>query len=125
MIGSSRQAYLEKARATLAAREAWQSVFAPATQSISNGGPHPADLPNQASQPGDEVVANDAERRCDQSDKSPAAVYYDEEVAWRAAAMRGQVPRTGTIPILLARPEARGSPSGTCLSCGDQLNAGQ
>src|SRR5215203_2036918 len=45
----------------------------------------------------------------------------DEEVAWRIEAMRPQVPRTGTIPILLARPEAKYAPRGTCVSCGDPL----
>src|SRR4051794_11547003 len=45
----------------------------------------------------------------------------DEEVAWRVVAMRPQVPPTGTIPILLARPEAKTAPRGTCLSCGDPL----
>lgn len=45
----------------------------------------------------------------------------DIEVAWRIEAMRPQVPRTGTIPILLARPEAKTAPGGTCVSCGDSL----
>jgi hypothetical protein len=45
----------------------------------------------------------------------------DSEVAWRVEAMRPQVPRTGTIPVLLARPEAKTAPSGTCVSCGDPL----
>jgi hypothetical protein len=43
-----------------------------------------------------------------------------EEVAWRIDAMRPQVPATGAIPLLLARPDAvRGS--GRCCSCGDPL----
>jgi hypothetical protein len=45
----------------------------------------------------------------------------DDEVAWRVAAMRPQVPRTGAIPVLLARPEAKTAPPGTCVSCGDPL----
>src|SRR3954469_14625727 len=45
----------------------------------------------------------------------------DDEVAWRIEAMRSQVPRKGTIPALLARPEARTSPRGTCVTCGDPL----
>ena len=45
----------------------------------------------------------------------------DADVAWRVEAMRGQAPRHGPIPILLARPEARTAPPGTCLSCGDPL----
>src|SRR6266536_2515893 len=36
------------------------------------------------------------------------------EVRWRMDAMRSQVPRTGAIPTLLARPEAKFSPRGTC-----------
>ena len=47
------------------------------------------------------------------------------EVGWRAEAMRPQVPPTGTIPILLARPEAKHAPRGTCLSCGDPLPEGR
>jgi hypothetical protein len=47
----------------------------------------------------------------------------DDEVTWRIEAMRPQVPRTGTIPILLARPEAKYAPRGTCVSCGDPLPA--
>ena len=43
------------------------------------------------------------------------------KVRWRIEAMRSQVPRTGSIPILLARPEAKTSPRGTCVSCGDLL----
>jgi hypothetical protein len=45
----------------------------------------------------------------------------DSEVAWRVEAMRPQVPRTGAIPVLLARPEAKTAPCGTCVSCGDPL----
>lgn len=47
----------------------------------------------------------------------------DDEVAWRIDAMLPQVPRTGTIPLLLARPEAKTAPSGMCVSCGDPLAA--
>jgi hypothetical protein len=45
----------------------------------------------------------------------------DDEVAWRIEAMRPQVPRTGTIPVLIARIEAKFAPAGTCVSCGDPL----
>jgi hypothetical protein len=45
----------------------------------------------------------------------------EDDVAWRIEAMRPQVPRTGAIPCLLARPEAKTSPDGTCVSCGDPL----
>lgn len=45
----------------------------------------------------------------------------DDEVTWRIEAMRPQVPRTGAIPVLLARPEAKYAPRGMCVSCGDPL----
>jgi hypothetical protein len=45
----------------------------------------------------------------------------EHEVHWRMDAMRDQVPRRGAIPTLLARPEARFSPRGTCRHCGDPL----
>ena len=45
----------------------------------------------------------------------------DDEVAWRIEAMRPQVPRRGTIPSLLARPEAKHAPRGMCVTCGDPL----
>ena len=45
----------------------------------------------------------------------------EHEVRWRMDAMRGQVPRRGVIPTLLARPETKFSPKGTCRHCGDQL----
>jgi len=43
-----------------------------------------------------------------------------DEIAWRVVAMRPQVPATGAIPLLLARPGIR-FPLGTCCSCGDPL----
>ena len=46
----------------------------------------------------------------------------DPEVAWRLAAMRPQVPVTGAIPLLIARPGIRFAP-GSCGSCGDPLAA--
>lgn len=49
----------------------------------------------------------------------------DGEVAWRVEAMRPQVPRTGAIPVLLARSEAKTAPRGMCVSCGDPLAAGR
>lgn len=49
----------------------------------------------------------------------------DGEIRWRVDAMRPQVPRAGSIPVLLARPEASRAPTGTCLSCGDPLTEGQ
>lgn len=43
-----------------------------------------------------------------------------DPVGWRAAVMVTQMPRTGAIPLLLARPGVRFRPA-TCCSCGDQL----
>ena len=48
----------------------------------------------------------------------------DDEVGWRVDAMRPQVPRTGTIPVLLARPDAKHAPRGACVGCGDPLAVG-
>ena len=41
-----------------------------------------------------------------------------DPVGWRAAVMAVQAPRTGAIPLLLARPGIR-FPPGSCCSCGD------
>ena len=46
----------------------------------------------------------------------------DPEVAWRADRMRSQVPVTGPIPFLVARPALVGE--GQCLSCGGPLGEG-
>jgi len=53
------------------------------------------------------------------------ALLADEEaeLGWRVGAMRAQVPPTGPIPPLLARPTAPVS-AGCCSSCGDPLRAG-
>jgi hypothetical protein len=40
----------------------------------------------------------------------------EAEITWRAAAMRPQCPRSGPIPLLLARPIT--AVDGACLSCG-------
>jgi hypothetical protein len=129
MSESSRQAYLERARATLAAREVWRSVFEPQPVPLEPGCSEPAHPSTEAGPRTTPSPPADAESLCDKSDKSDqrasAAAGDDEEVAWRVEAMRGQVPVTGTIPILLARPEARLAPRGTCLSCGDPLSDGQ
>ena len=56
-------------------------------------------------------------------DHKPAvlrALVEEDEIAWRASAMRPHVPVTGAIPLLLARPGGRFTP-GTCCSCGDPL----
>ena len=47
----------------------------------------------------------------------------DEEVAWRVAAMRPQVPTRGPIPFLVAR-DAPAAPR-RCPSCGDPLGEGR
>ena len=47
----------------------------------------------------------------------------EEEVRWRADAMRSRVPATGPIPTLCARPATTVAP-GCCLSCGERLPAG-
>ena len=47
----------------------------------------------------------------------------EAEVRWRADAMRPQVPLTGPIPPLSARPTAPAS-AGCCTSCGDPLRPG-
>src|ERR1051325_5948136 len=46
----------------------------------------------------------------------------DEEIAWRVAAMLGQIPDKGPIPFLVAR-EAVQPQAGCCLSCGEVLAA--
>jgi hypothetical protein len=48
------------------------------------------------------------------------ALAAEREVAWRISVMQPQVPVTGAIPFLLARPGVR-FPLGTCGSCGDPL----
>jgi hypothetical protein len=47
------------------------------------------------------------------------ALAAEDEVGWRIAVMRPQVPAIGAIPLLLARPGIR-FPLGTCCSCGDR-----
>ena len=120
----SRQTYLEKARATLAAREAWQSVFspdAPPPRSAVDPGGRLSYSPPSA----DALTTDEAKPTCDKSDQSPADGRAARDVAWRVEAMRPQVPATGPVPILLARPEARMAPAGTCVSCGDPLDVGR
>ena len=48
------------------------------------------------------------------------ALFDADPIGWRAAVMATQVPRTGAIPLLIARPGVR-FPLGTCCSCGEQL----
>ena len=43
----------------------------------------------------------------------------EAEVAWRAAAMRPQCPRSGPIPLLRARAVA--AAEGECISCGIRI----
>ena len=47
-----------------------------------------------------------------------------DPVRWRAAVMATQMTRTGSIPLLMARPGMR-MPMGSCCSCGDPLDADQ
>jgi hypothetical protein len=43
----------------------------------------------------------------------------DAEIKWRTVAMRSQVPETGPIPFLIARPVRPAA--GRCASCGESL----
>lgn len=53
--------------------------------------------------------------------RSAIRAFLDADpVGWRAAVMATQVPRTGAIPLLLARPGIRFPPK-SCRSCGDNL----
>jgi hypothetical protein len=50
----------------------------------------------------------------------------DDNIAWRAAAMRAQLPLRGPLPFLVARADVlRQDAPGQCLSCGDALASGQ
>jgi hypothetical protein len=46
------------------------------------------------------------------------AVFDANPIGWRVGVMTAQVPRTGSIPLLIARPGVRFRP-GSCCSCGD------
>jgi hypothetical protein len=46
------------------------------------------------------------------------ALFESDPIGWRAPVMAAQVPRTGALPLLLARPGIR-FPPGSCCSCGD------
>lgn len=49
--------------------------------------------------------------------------WFDADpIGWRAAIIATQVPASGAIPLLLARPGIR-FPQGSCCSCGDRLGA--
>lgn len=50
------------------------------------------------------------------------ALLEADPIGWRAAVMAAQRPRTGAIPLLIARPGIR-FPPGSCCSCGDRLTA--
>ena len=115
MTGWPRQAYLEKARAALAAREEWRSVFRPA-------GVRDAHDPG-AAEPQD-VIASRGDKS-DQSDKRPAdGAAPEDEIAWRAEAMRPRVPPAGPIPSMYARRLPSPMPEGYCLSCGEPITPG-
>ena len=123
-----KQEYLEKARTALAARQAWRAVFDPAPAEMNDAcslepategirtPPAPAPTPSGATTP-------PTCDRSDESDRSHPTPPVEAEVAWRLAAMRPQVPETGAVPLLIARPDAP-TPAGTCLSCGDPLSGG-
>ena len=49
------------------------------------------------------------------------ALFDADPIGWRTAVMAARVPRTGAIPLLLARPGI-GLARGSCCSCGDQLD---
>jgi TubC N-terminal docking domain len=46
-----------------------------------------------------------------------------DPIGWRTAVMAPQMSRSGTIPLLLARPGIT-LPLGSCCSCGDPLGPG-
>jgi hypothetical protein len=48
------------------------------------------------------------------------ALFDADPIGWRITVMADQVPKTGGIPLLLARPGMRIA-RGTCLSCSDVL----
>jgi hypothetical protein len=124
MSNFSKQVYLEKARAALAARESWRSVIAPTD--APDGGPRigPAGPLRQQGSPHTPETARPACDKRDQSDRRSAdAAPDDPEVAWRAEAMRPQVPAMGPIPTLYAR-HLPPVPDGCCLSCGEPLPPG-
>jgi hypothetical protein len=56
-------------------------------------------------------------------DEKPAVLALlageEDEITWRVAAMRPQVPRTGAIPLLVARRVD--VVPGRCLSCGEAV----
>lgn len=122
MSGSTRQSYLERARATLAARESWRSVFEP------QPGPEPectetADRATSASSGAVPPRRVDAESACDKSDKSDKSLTAETdeaETAWRVEAMRRQIRPGPVIPFLVARRDFVDAP-GRCLSCGDPV----
>lgn len=50
------------------------------------------------------------------------ALFEADPIGWRVAVMAPQVPRTGAIPLLIARPGIW-FPPGSCCSCGDPRTA--
>jgi hypothetical protein len=122
MAESSRQTYLERARATLAAREAWQSVFVPVTGS-ENGTPLETTETRDLFRARDNISSSTDEIfSCDQSDKSDTRFVVDEredqELGWRIETMRQQIRPGRSFPFLVARHSLVDAP-GHCLSCGD------
>ena len=65
------------------------------------------------------AALSDEERAVLARDRDAILALFDADpIGWRAAVMVAQVPRTGAIPLLLARPWVR-FPAGSCCSCGD------
>ena len=128
MSESSRQTYLEKARATLAARESWRSVFEPQTGSPDSECSVTADRGDWMASPSAPPEPVDAESACDKSDKSDQSTIGDTDdeagTAWRVEVMRRQIRPGPIIPFLVARRDFVDTPGG-CLSCGDPRGSGR
>jgi hypothetical protein len=125
MPGSSRQDYLERARATLAARESWRAIFDPPSASSSSPEPKTRDEQDFAASWPDPSRPVDKGTTCDQSDQSDQrscaeGVGVSDDVAWRVEAMRPQVRPGPLFPFLVSRRDFLDAP-GHCLSCGDPV----
>jgi len=67
--------------------------------------------------PRDALTATEREELARHRD-AIAALFNANPIGWRAAVIVTQVPQTGAIPLLLARPGIA-FPPGSCCSCGD------
>jgi hypothetical protein len=128
MSGSTRQSYLERARATLAARESWRSVFEPQPTTPDSECTESGGRGDHAVSKAAPTRGGDAESSCDKSDKSDHSptVNTDDQagIAWRVEAMRRQIRPGPIIPFLVARCDFVDT-SGGCLSCGDPRGPGR